>query len=142
MGKWPNLRIAGCRFHLRQAWYRQIQHLGLQQKCQKSKSSTGETVLSDGGRWIRYVFGLTFLKPEEVHGTFISDLLPMRPTCAKLNKFTKYLLKNYVRADTKSPPLPVFGHIIQPVSNAPPTLVNLFIVVSTKIFFLSVRCPD
>jgi len=39
---------------------------GLQKVYQMSKSSTGEMVKSEGGCWLRYVFGLTFLNPGEV----------------------------------------------------------------------------
>jgi hypothetical protein len=102
--KWPNLTIIGCRYHLRQAWYRQIQHLGLQTVYQKSKSSTGDVVISEGGRWLRYVFGLTFLAPEEVHDALTSDLVPIRPTSEKLEKFTQYLLTNYINDYASFPP--------------------------------------
>ena len=99
--KWPDVTVVRCRFHLRQAWYRQIQHVGLQQKYQKMGSTTGETVISNKGRWLRYVFGLTFLKPED---SLTSDLLSIRPTCEKLRTFTEYLLRNYIHADAKFPP--------------------------------------
>lgn len=103
--KWPNVTIVGCRFHLRQAWYRQIQHLGLQATYKSSTSSTGETIISAGGRWLRYVFGLTFLDPGEVHDAFVVDLLPIRPQCEKLAKFTEYLLENYLEDAGRFPPL-------------------------------------
>ena len=101
--KWPDMTIVGCRFHLRQAWYRQIQHLGLQKTNAASTSSTGETIISAGGRWLRYVFGLTFLDPSEVYDAFTSDLLPIRPNRLKLEKYTEYLLNNYILDDAKFP---------------------------------------
>ena len=102
--KWPDLIIVGCRFHLPQTWYHQIQHFGLQKKYQKMKSNTGETVISEGGKWLWYVFSLTFLEPDEVKDAFTNDLLPLRPTLEKLKKFTEYLLTNYVDDGAKYPP--------------------------------------
>jgi len=76
VSKWPHLTIIGCRFHLRQSWYREIQQLGLQKTYWKSTSSTEEMVISEGGRWLRYVFGLIFLQPNEVHDAFIIQNIP------------------------------------------------------------------
>lgn len=101
---WPHVQLIGCRFHLRQAWYRQIQGFGLQSTYQKSTSDEGETVISEGGKWLRYVFGLPFLSPHEVHDAFISDLVPIRPQCTALAKFTQYLLNNYINDDARYPP--------------------------------------
>ena len=102
--KWPDIELIGCRFHLRQAWYRQIQRLGLQSAYQKIKGTNGETIISAEGRWLRYVFGLAYLNPAEVHDAFISDLLTIRPQSPNFAKYTEYLLSNYIHDDAKYPP--------------------------------------
>ena len=59
----PTIELKSCRFHLRQAWYRRIQKLGLQATYQKKKSATGETIISEGDQWLGYVFGLVYMIP-------------------------------------------------------------------------------
>lgn len=49
---WSGTKITGCRFHLSQAWWRKIQHLGLS-KDYKERTEVG--------KWIGYCFGLMFL---------------------------------------------------------------------------------
>jgi len=39
---WPLTQIIGCRFHLTQAWYRQIQKLGLSTAYQDQSSEVGK----------------------------------------------------------------------------------------------------
>ncbi|KAF0715361.1 MULE domain-containing protein, partial [Aphis craccivora] len=53
---WPGMNVVGCRFHLTQAWYRQIQSLGLITEY-KNKCNIG--------MWLRHTFGLLFLNPSE-----------------------------------------------------------------------------
>jgi hypothetical protein len=60
--------------------------------------------LSAWGKWLRYTFGLTFLDPNDVHKAFTSELLPIRPACPKLAKFSDYLVNNYIGDDAKYPP--------------------------------------
>lgn len=104
LSQWPTTELKGCRFHLRQAWYRRIQKLGLQVTYQKKKSATGETIISEDGRWLRYVFGLVYLKPSEVHDAFMHDLIPIRPQCPKLKAFSDYILEYYLNNDSLFPP--------------------------------------
>jgi len=52
---WPQTKIIGCRFHLTQAWYRQLQNLGLSTEYQNESSEIGI--------WIRHTFGLLFFEP-------------------------------------------------------------------------------
>lgn len=92
---WPGTQIVGCRFHLRQAWYRKIQGLGLQ---------TDYNDMKEKGKWIRYIFGLTFLDPNEVSDAFHEDLLPIQPPCSKLDKFCEYLISQYIGNDARFPP--------------------------------------
>jgi len=49
---WSQTKIIGCRFHLTQAWYRQLQNLGLPTEYQNQSSEIGI--------WIRHTFGLLF----------------------------------------------------------------------------------
>ena len=41
-----DINLVVCRFHLRQAWYRQIQKLGLQNAYQKVAEQDGEMMMS------------------------------------------------------------------------------------------------
>ena len=101
--EWSDEQVIGCRFHLCQAWYRQIQQLGLQSVYHKSVSEMGETVISERGKWLRYVFGLTFLDLDDVRDA-INELISIQPQDAKLETFTEYILTNYVEDDAKFPP--------------------------------------
>lgn len=67
-------------------------------------SAGGDAVISPGSRWLWYVFGLPFLKPSEARDAFLNDLLPIRPQCPKLIKFTEYLFANYLNDDALFPP--------------------------------------
>jgi hypothetical protein len=49
----------GCRFHLGQAWFRAIQKFGLPTKYKGPEED-------EAGKWMRYLFGLPYLNPEEV----------------------------------------------------------------------------
>lgn len=92
---WPGVLIIGCRFHIRQSWYRKIQVLGLQTQYNDEKSSVG--------KWLRYCFGLPFLDPSEVEDGF-SDLISIRPQGENLEKFSDYLLNNYISNSATFPP--------------------------------------
>lgn len=96
--QWPTTKIIGCRFHLGQAWYRKIQSLGLAKEYQDEKSATG--------KWMRYLFGLSFLKPEEVGECFALDLAEFQPDHmhkAVVN-LADYLVKNYIEENSLFPP--------------------------------------
>jgi len=75
---WPNTTIIGCRFHLTQSWWRNIQMCGL--------TSFYKDESSEIGKWIRYTFGLVFLNPDEVSNCFVEDLLSDCPVNDKLTK--------------------------------------------------------
>ncbi|KAF0757884.1 Uncharacterized protein FWK35_00013416 [Aphis craccivora] len=85
---WPQTKIIGCRFYLTQAWYRQLQKLGLSTKYQNQSSEIGI--------WIRHTFGLLFLEPTEVTEYFVEDLMSNRPINKRVEKYSDYLLKNYI----------------------------------------------
>lgn len=93
---WNNVKITGCRFHLTQSWYRQIQKLGLSQEY-KNKNS-------DIGIWLRYCFGLLFLEPEEVDDFYFLELYELKPNNESLEKFSDYLLNTYLTNESKFPP--------------------------------------
>jgi len=53
---WPNTTIIGCRFHLTQSWWRNVQKCGL--------TSFYKDESLEIGKWIRNTFGLVFLNPD------------------------------------------------------------------------------
>ena len=59
---WKNVNIFGCKFHLHQNWFRKIQSLNLQQEYKNTNSIIG--------KYLKYYFGLCFLKPTDVTSFF------------------------------------------------------------------------
>ncbi len=86
--------VIGCKFHLLQAWYRQVQRLGL---------STDYKTNTEVGKWISYTFGLPFLAPDEVTQCYLQDLLPIMPDNSKLTTYSNYLLNNYIADSARFP---------------------------------------
>jgi hypothetical protein len=62
----------GCRFHLGQPWFRAIQKFGLVTKYKDPEDKTT--------KWMRYLFGLPYLDPEEVDDCFALDFGALQPT--------------------------------------------------------------
>lgn len=93
---WPNTTIIGCRFHLTQSWWRNIQKCGL--------TSFYKDDSSEIGKWIRYTFGLVFLNPDEVSNCFVEDLLSDCPVNDKLTNYCDYLTDTYISEDSLFPP--------------------------------------
>lgn len=91
---WPTTTLVGCRFHLTQSWYRNIQHHGLV-KFYKDKAS-------DVGKWLRWTFGLCLLEPDQVEDAFVDHLMPDLPEEA--TPYADYLVNNYVDASSHFPP--------------------------------------
>ena len=60
--------------------------------------------MTEKDEWLRYVFGLTFLHSNEVRDAFLEDLGPIKPRCLKLDKFSEYLLSQYILNDATYPP--------------------------------------
>jgi hypothetical protein len=54
----PECEIEGCLFHLKQAWYRKTLELGLSGEYKNSTSPIG--------KWLKYLFGLPYVAPEDV----------------------------------------------------------------------------
>lgn len=71
---WTNATVIGCRFHLCQAWYRKIQNLGL---------SNEYNLESNVGKFLKYFFGLQFLKPDDVGDVFAFDLFDVNVHATK-----------------------------------------------------------
>jgi len=92
---WPLSKRVGCRFHLTQAWYRNIQQYGL---------ATEYKTNSDIGKWIKYTFGLLYLDPKEVSDCFVEDLMLECPTDDRVTKYCDYLVNNYISEDSTFPP--------------------------------------
>lgn len=85
---WPDVNIIGCRFHLTQSWFRQIQKLGLVKEFRDTYSEIG--------RWLKWTFGLLFLNPNEVENSFVDDLYSVMPSNEKCVKYADYLVDNYI----------------------------------------------
>nr|CAD7264981.1 unnamed protein product [Timema shepardi] len=67
--------------------WRKIQKLGL--------AATYKDENSDGGKWLQYCFGLTYLRPEEEEDAFC-DLISIQPADIKLTRFADYLTETYI----------------------------------------------
>lgn len=85
-----------CRFHLAQAWYRQIQQCGLVRAYLEKDSSTGQ--------WLRLLFGLPSLPADEVSDFFRDVMLATEPEDTAIIQLTEYLKKFYMNEDSKLPP--------------------------------------
>jgi hypothetical protein len=66
----PLCKIIGCRFYLSQPWYRKIQNLGL------STDYKSETEIE---KWLRNIFGLSFLNAVEVGESYTNDFMSTIP---------------------------------------------------------------
>jgi hypothetical protein len=92
---WRDTQINGCRFHLHQAWYRNIQSLGLISEYRNN---------SEIGKWIKSSFGLSYLSPDEVGDCFVLDLMSCKPENELLDKYADYLLETYIEENSTFPP--------------------------------------
>lgn len=94
---WPQTKIIGCRFHLTQAWYRQIQKLGLATLYTDKNSEIGV--------WLRHTFGLIFLEPNEVLDCFLENFMADRPIDDRVVQYSDYLVDNYITNNCSYPPM-------------------------------------
>jgi len=60
---WPSILLVGCRLHLSQAWWRNIQSCGLQTEYKNRNSEVG--------KWLHLIFGLSLFPHEEVEDMFV-----------------------------------------------------------------------
>lgn len=51
---------------------------------------------SEIGIWIRHTFGLLFLEPTEVTECFVEDFMSNRSIDKRVEKYSDYLLENYI----------------------------------------------
>lgn len=93
---WPDSKIIGCRFHLTQSWFRQVQSLGLVGEYKND--------LSEIGNFIKYTFGLLFLNPGDVEDCFVDDLMAICPDDDKLKSYCDYLTDTYISEESIFPP--------------------------------------
>lgn len=93
---WPSILLVGCRFHLSQAWWRNIQSCGLQTEYKNPNSEVG--------KWLHLVFGLSLFSHEEVEDVFVEELMTIQPINSNLTKFTNYLVENYISSNSTFPP--------------------------------------
>jgi hypothetical protein len=93
---WPAISIQGCRFHLGQSWWRRIQKLSLTDEYKDFES--------DIGNFIKLFFGLPSLHPDDVEECFVEDLMSVAPDDERVQKFTDYVLDNYIDISSKFPP--------------------------------------
>ncbi|KAE9542314.1 hypothetical protein AGLY_003441 [Aphis glycines] len=93
---WPEIQIVGCRFHLTQNWWKHIQSLGLSKEYKDASSEIGN--------WLKWVFGLPLLNPEEVSDCFTTDLMSVSPDDERIIKFCDYLVEYYIDEDAKFNP--------------------------------------
>ncbi|KAE9539653.1 hypothetical protein AGLY_004905 [Aphis glycines] len=93
---WTQTNISGCQFHLTQSWYRKIQEIGL--------SSVYKDESSEIGKWLRNIFGLLFLNPEDVSDCFTDDFMSECPIDERLQKFSDYFVETYISEDCIYPP--------------------------------------
>lgn len=94
---WPDSELEGCRFHLAQAWFRQIQKMGLVPIYREVENPRGQ--------WLRFVFGLPFLKPQDVGDCFAFDLGEIQPNDVKITEFADYLVTTYIDENACFPPI-------------------------------------
>ena len=75
----PYAQIKRRRFHLAQAWYRQIGKLGLKIEYDKNESEISN--------WLKYFFGLAFLPFTEISDAFY-ELYSIAPDNDKVSVFS------------------------------------------------------
>lgn len=82
-------------FYFAHRW-RKIQQLGLSKEYRDKHSDTG--------KWLRQIFGLIFLNPQEVGDAFVFDFEYNRPHDTRVREFADYLVENYIQEDAVFPP--------------------------------------
>ena len=92
----PEAEVRGCRFHLAQAWFRKLGRLGLHSVYNNKTSKTAI--------WLKSIFGLPGLEPEEVERFFNQELKSQAPERPAVAAFILYLSQTYIAADAKFPP--------------------------------------
>ncbi|KAE9525596.1 hypothetical protein AGLY_014123 [Aphis glycines] len=91
----PLCKIIGCRLHISQSWYRKIHNLGL------TTDYRSETEI---GKWLRNIFGLSFLNAVEVGESYTDDFMSTIPENHVVQEFSDYLVDNYISDEGLFPP--------------------------------------
>ena len=102
----PDIEIRGCNFHLKQAWLRKAIELGLKKDYEDKDS--------DVHFWLRILFGLPFLRPDQVPGFFMIDIASVSPLDSRTELFEQYLLKDYIEGKDFPPSLWASDEIDRP----------------------------
>jgi hypothetical protein len=92
---WPGCEVKACRFHLGQSWWWKIQSLGLSRQYGKKDSEVSQ--------FLKKIFGLSLLPPEEVSDCFALDFNHLS-NGKRVEQFCDLLLENYTDADSTFPP--------------------------------------
>lgn len=83
---WPNAEFLGRR-HLTQAWYQKIQKRDLAKKYNNE--------LSEIGSWLKHLFGLEYLDPNDVANCFVMGFASYQPEGQINTEFADYLVDQY-----------------------------------------------
>ncbi|KAF0748943.1 MULE domain-containing protein, partial [Aphis craccivora] len=94
---WPSITLVGCRFHLTQAWWKNIQRCRLQTEY--------KNIDSEIGKWLYLIFGLSHFPHYEVEDVFINELMTILPTHSNVTKFTDYIVENYISSTSTLYPI-------------------------------------
>jgi hypothetical protein len=92
---YPLCKILECRFQLSQLWYRKIKNLGL------STDYKSETEIR---KWLRNIFGLSFLNAIEFGESYTDDFKSTIPENYTVKEFSDYLVDNYISDEGLFPP--------------------------------------
>lgn len=92
----PEAEVRGCRFHPAQAWFRKLGRLGLHSVYNHKTSKTAI--------WLKSIFGLPGLEPEEVEQFFNQELKSQAPERPAVAAFILYLSQTYITDGAKFPP--------------------------------------
>jgi len=93
---WPSIVLVGCRFHLSQAWWRNIQSCGLQTEYKNPNFEVG--------RWLHLIFGLSLFQHEEVEDVFVEEIMTIQPINSNPTKFTNYIVEKFISSNSTFPP--------------------------------------
>ena len=84
----PEAEVRGCRFHPAQAWFRKLGRLVLHSVYNHKTSKTAI--------WLKSIFGLPGLEPEEVEQFFNQELKSQAPERPAVAAFIFYLSQTYI----------------------------------------------
>ncbi|KAK3757730.1 hypothetical protein RRG08_010888 [Elysia crispata] len=91
----PEIDIFGCNFHLKQAWLRKCNELGLKKDYEDKESEIH--------KWMRILFGMPFLPSEQVIPFFCIEATCLSPIDPRIEELEEYLLKNYIESQNLPP---------------------------------------